>query len=214
MNEAIPIYLSSIFLLLFGSLGVFDGFYYHIWKFKLFAHPESRREHTTHAIRSLLFVGILYLLFLNNFHGHLLYLGVLLVFIDLAILFWDLWAESDSRKRFGGLPRGEYIIHIFVNGFHFIAIALILAAKPWSAWQIGLSNGLLDSNTFHPSGLSYPSALSYPWMTTFIAGQLLPGAILLTVLHFLLMFSDFQKKWFVAQSMLIQMFGKSKVAND
>jgi hypothetical protein len=174
-----------ICLVLFATIGMIDGFYLHLWKFKLYAHDESRFEHQVHTVRAVLFPFILYFLFVNNFGGWLLWLGVVFVLADMLTLAVDALNEGDSRTFMGGLPKWEYVIHLFANGFHFASIALVLASKPLAAWS--LESTLL---------VSPPYAVGLQWL----AQNLLPGALLLAVLHIGLAIHSVSRKWLKLQT--------------
>lgn len=60
------IVITSISLILFSILALYDGFYLHIFKYKLHNQSESKAEHYTHTIRAVLFPAILYFLFLKQ----------------------------------------------------------------------------------------------------------------------------------------------------
>src|SRR5690625_2975344 len=120
--------IAGISLAIFALLGAYDGFYLHLVKYKLYDHKESKFEHLTHTVRTLLFLLILYCLFLKQGETSL-YLGLLFVVLDIIALGVDAYSEEESRAFMGGLPRGEYIIHLFVNGFHFATIAVFLVLK-------------------------------------------------------------------------------------
>jgi hypothetical protein len=84
----------------------------------------------------------------------------------------DALSEGDSRAFMGGLPKWEYVIHLFANGFHFAAIALALAARPlmlWSAQPAADMTGIMSS-----AGAQFAAI---------VAANTLPGAILLALLH-------------------------------
>ncbi len=163
---------ATISLLIFGIIGIIDGFYYHLWKFNLYKHKETRFEHITHTIRAFLFLGMLFLFFINDYGGKLFLLGVLFVIIDLIVLIIDLIAEENSREKLGGLPHIEYIVHVIANALHFTAIALILVAKPLEYWNYN-STTILNRN--------------FPELTHLIAVNLALGVFLLAILHILLM---------------------------
>ena len=74
----------------------------------------------------------------------------------------------------GGLPKWEYIIHLFSNAFHFAVIVLVLALK------LGVSESSL---TFIANTAASPAKDLF----LFISVNVLPGAIVLALLHFLLM---------------------------
>jgi hypothetical protein len=72
----------------------------------------------------------------------------------------------------GGLPRGEYIIHLLVNGFHFAAIAVFIVAK------VELTeSGLILTDTI----LNTPSYSTLIW----VVENLIPGAVIMASLHVL-----------------------------
>ena len=167
-------YLASSCLLLFMLLATYDGFYLHIFKYELFNRNESFFEHQTHTIRALLFPLIVWLLFINytSFIGFLI--GIALVVLDLIVLGIDAYSEKESRSFMGGLPKWEYIIHLFSNTFHFAAIVLVLALK------LGVSESSL---TFITNTATSPAKDLF----LFISVNVLPGAVILALLHFLLM---------------------------
>ncbi len=177
---------ATICVLLFGIIGIIDGFYYHLWKFKLHKHPETRFEHWTHSIRAAIFLALLYLLFLYDFGGNYLLIAVVIVFLDIVVLVIDLIAEKDSRRNLGGLPHTEYIVHVIANTLHYVALALILVSKPLSSWE-----------------LNAPVTIDreFPRFTELVAQNLIPGVALLVLFHLLLMnkkvtdiFDAFQQK--------------------
>lgn len=156
----------------FALIGGIDGIYYHLYKFKLYAHPESRYEHILHSIRFLLIAPIIYILFVRNFSGTLLWLGLVLVILDLLILTLDIYSEDSSRQQWGGLPRTEYYLHIMANGMHFASLAMILAVKPAAVWGIG---NILPEPT-------------YPDFTTSVGEAIIPFAVLSFLSHIWLYF--------------------------
>ncbi|NOQ73136.1 MAG: hypothetical protein GQ574_14110 [Crocinitomix sp.] len=167
------LYYSSAFcLILFAVLATFDGIYLHIWKFELFKHEDSTFEHKTHSVRAVLFPLIVWFLFIQ--HDPIsFWIGIALVFLDLLVLAIDAWSEKDSRQAMGGLPRWEYIIHLFSNGFHFAAIGIVVAIR-----LILNSEGIELTVETQAAG-----ALEF---LIFIAFNLIPGAIIFALLHVLL----------------------------
>ncbi len=173
--------LSIICLIAFMILATYDGAYLHLWKFELFNREESLFEHKTHTVRAILFPLIVWLLFINvdviSF-----WIGVSLVAIDLIVLGIDAYSEKESRSFMNGLPTWEYIIHLFANSFHFAAIILIIATRI----KVG-SEGILYSTEF----LTTPIFET----TQFIAENILPGSIMLGILHLLLVFDFGKQLW-------------------
>lgn len=174
--------LATICLLLFMVLATYDGFYLHIFKYGLFNHKESVFEHKTHTIRAVLFPLIVWAIFINEANFPLFIAGLGLVFLDLIVLAVDAYSEKESRSFMGGLPTWEYIIHLFSNAFHFSAIALVLALK------IKITNaGPIFVNEF-----AYSAAKEF---FTFVSVNVVPGAIILAVLHFVLLLKGPQTLW-------------------
>lgn len=166
----IALLITSILLLAFGVLAVIDGFYLHIFKYQLHTHAESKMEHLSHTVRAVLFPAIVYFLFLSKHSEMGFYIGISLVIVDMIVLVIDAYMEKDSRAFMGGLPRWEYILHLFVNGFHFSPIAVFLAVK------LNLSDSGIDI-------VSDLSNLKNFALFEFIAINLIPGAILLAFVH-------------------------------
>lgn len=174
--------ISTVLLLLFALLAIIDGFYLHIFKYQLFNHAESKFEHLTHTIRAILFPLIVYFLFISQNSLTSFYLGVFFVLIDLIVLGIDAFVEKDSRSFMGGLPRWEYILHLFVNGFHFSSIAVFFAIKlTFTENGINIVPNLSNLKNF---GLFH-----------FVAVNLLPGAIILAVLHILTSINTTRVYW-------------------
>lgn len=165
----------------FIILALYDGLYLHLVRFRLYDHSESKYEHKTHTFKALIFPMILYFFYLGQ--GLLFfYIGLLFVVLDIIALTIDAYSEKDSREFMGGLPRWEYIIHLFVNGFHFVTIAVFLILK------INISsNGWIIKEQFD-------NISSYNFFTNFVL-ILIPGAILLGLLHLFLNFEKPRKSW-------------------
>jgi hypothetical protein len=97
--------ITAIILLVgFVVLAMFDGFYLHLIRYKLYAHPESRNEHIFHTIRAMLFPLIVGFLYLET-SDMAFYIGMAIVLVDIGILGLDAYVEKDSRAFMGGLPR-------------------------------------------------------------------------------------------------------------
>lgn len=164
------IIISSLFLVLFAILAFYDGFYLHIFKYQLHNREESKTEHITHTLRAVFFPAILYFLFLEPDNHTSFVIGLTIVILDILVLGYDAFIEKDSRQFMGGLPRWEYIVHLFVNGFHFASIAVYLSIR------LTFQNGeIMISNTNQSPGFF-----------NLLIVNLLPGAIAMAILHVLL----------------------------
>jgi hypothetical protein len=174
--------ITTISLALFAILAVFDGFYLHIFKYRLYQHPDSKTEHLTHTLRAVLFPVICYFLFLAQNSETCFYIGLAAVTADIAVLGWDAFLEKDSRASMGGLPRWEYILHLFVNGFHFATIAAFLSMRlDYSATGIEIVPGF--------DGLA-----NFTMFQTLVV-NLLPGAVLLAGLHIMVALPASARAW-------------------
>ncbi len=176
-------YLASTSLVLFMILATYDGFFLHLWKYRLFDREESLFEHKTHTFRALLFPLIVWLLFINETRFELFLAGIALVVLDIVVLVIDAYHEEESRSFMGGLPKWEYIVHLFANAFHFSAILIVLALR------LEVTDGALLF-------VNEAMASTARGFFQFIAENVIPGAILLALLHFILMLEKPKNIWF------------------
>jgi hypothetical protein len=173
--------ITTTLLVLFAILGIFDGLYLHIFKYRLYAHSESRFEHFTHTVRALLFPAILYFLYLCE-DTFAFFIGLVAVMIDLVVTGIDAYVEKDSRSFMGGLPRWEYIIHLTVNGVHFASIAVFLVLK------LEIAGGQLVFRQVLATVGGYDS---FVWLVK----NLIPGGILIGLLHVFVAFKQGAAMW-------------------
>ena len=170
-----------ICLIAFMILATYDGAYLHLWKYELFNRKESLFEHKTHTIRAILFPLIVWFLVLNT-DSISFWIGILLVIFDLIVLILDAYSEKESRSFMGGLRTWEYILHLFANGFHFAFIILIISTKiKFENSTLLYSNEFLKNSNFE--------------IVQLIAVNILPGAIVLGIVHLLLMSKFGKKLW-------------------
>lgn len=141
-------------------LSSIDGLYLHLWKFRLQERPESRREHCLHSVRAVLFLPFLGLFVLQP-SGVLLAGLLVLIGIDLLMGLADVLEEQASRKGMGGLSREEYLLHVVLVMLHSMLLALGLAALFLSGAELLPANGL----------------------SVFVAKNVVPGTILVGLLH-------------------------------
>ena len=160
-----------IFLNLFMIVGTVDLFYYHIWKYKLHARPESRYEHKLHMAFAFIMVPLAYFLYYQDFGGYALWAAVAFVVAALGTEMLDVFTEADSRAAIGGLSTGEYSIHVAATIFKVASFAFMFAAKPAAAWSAS-SQTLLGS---------------YGSMGEMMALQVMIGSFVVGVLHIVLL---------------------------
>ena len=125
--------ISAILLIGFSVLSLVDGLYFHLYKFRLHARPETRREHWAHTGRALLFIPTLLLVLAGTTSGWLLWLGVAAVMADVGVSIADVILERTARDFQDGLPAYEQKLHVVLSVLHVGAIAASLAARPAAA---------------------------------------------------------------------------------
>ena len=121
------IWLSLGLMVAFFAVAAVDGVYFHLWKFRLFARPDSRVEHALHTARALLAPPIVWLLYIAP-PGPLLAVG-LLIGVDQLAAVVDVLIEPKSRKSLGGLPRTEFQAHVLATIVHIGALALAIVGR-------------------------------------------------------------------------------------
>jgi hypothetical protein len=125
-------HLAGACLALFCLLGVFDGLYFHLYRFRLHERAESRTEHLIHTVRAFVFVPIALLFFAFDARGPALLTGLALVALDLGLEAIDILVEKRSRAGIGGISSAESAVHVFASAFRMAALAFVLGAKPLS----------------------------------------------------------------------------------
>jgi hypothetical protein len=118
---------SLVFFLAFFAVAAVDGVYFHLRRFRLWQHGDTRLEHALHTGRAVLIPPTIAALFTPG--RGTLYMAAGLVAADLLIAALDVIVERRSRERFGGLPHGEYVTHLVATVFHTVAITLAFVGR-------------------------------------------------------------------------------------
>lgn len=163
-------------LVSFSFLAFFDGIVLHLWKYKLYRYSDTYYEHILHSLRATLFPFLLIGLFLYDLRGLWFLCVIFLAFVDFMIQGFDMWEENKARKRFGGLSSLEYILHVVLTSLHTSMILLYILSKPGQAWNSS------SSEVLSSSPIEYLVVLN-----------LLPGAVIVVVLHWILALPSFRK---------------------
>jgi hypothetical protein len=117
-------------LLAMGLLGTFDVVYFHIYRCRLHLRPECQREVLWHTVRHLVYaLQFLWVPHLRFQGLALVGLGVLYA-ADVFVAWADVWEEKDSRASQGGLPRGEYLMHVVLS----VLVGLYLMSTFRAVW--------------------------------------------------------------------------------
>lgn len=139
---------ATMLLGIFTSIATVDGFYFHIYRYRLYARPECAREHELHTLNAVLFPFTLAPLFLASVTGGWLWLTAVVLGGTLFIECLDVLTEGDSRAALGGLTPVEYLMHFLMSGLRWASLTLAFAALPAGAWSSSASwrwHALLDS---------------------------------------------------------------------
>jgi hypothetical protein len=107
--------ISFYLLLVIAHLGLFDVLYFHNYKCKLHLRSECQREVFWHVWRHLIYALQFFWVANLRFHGFALILLGVLYFFDIFVAWSDVWEENKSRTSQGGLPRGEYFMHVVLS---------------------------------------------------------------------------------------------------
>jgi len=125
--------VATYLLLLLGILGATDIALFHTISHGIRHHADSRTELIIHSLRGPTY-AILFLLVPNvALHGAWFWLLMFVFVFDLVISIWDFAIEKESRKVLGGLPSGEYVLHVILAMiFGGLVTSVVFEAGAWS----------------------------------------------------------------------------------
>jgi hypothetical protein len=105
-----------------GTIGAIDVLYYHLYRFRLYSQPACVAEEVTHLLRNAIFISVLLVCMQPSSPG---WASVMffLVAADLANSVVDVLIERRSRESLGGLPSGEYLVHVLSSFGTGLAVA-------------------------------------------------------------------------------------------
>lgn len=127
--------LTATWLLLsMGLLGAADIVFFHTRAHRLRHHGPARAELWTHALRGPTYCVLFAMVPNATFAGGWFIALLALLAFDLAISIADFWLEPDSRRALGGLPRGEYLLHV-VLAMLFGALVASLIHEGGASWN-------------------------------------------------------------------------------
>lgn len=106
--------VATCLLFALGVLGGADILLYHAISHGIRRNAGSRAELFTHFLRGPTYAALFLLVPNFTFTGTWLLALLLLLLFDLVISLADFWVESRSRQGLGGLPRGEYVLHVIL----------------------------------------------------------------------------------------------------
>ena len=122
---------ACILLVLLGAFGAFDVAFFHMKRAKISERPECRTEAVLHIVRGVVYAIQFALLPNVALRGAWVAALFVLFAIDASVAALDVLVEPKSRAAQGGLPPGEYFMHILLS---VLAGALIHSALG-AAWS-------------------------------------------------------------------------------
>lgn len=117
-------------LLVTGHLGFFDVIYYHTYRCRLARRTECQKEVFWHTLRHFIYASQFLVIAHFRFHGAALLALLALYVADVFIAWADVWEETGSRGQIGGLPRGEYFMHVILS----VLVGGYLASVAQAVW--------------------------------------------------------------------------------
>jgi hypothetical protein len=119
-----------VLLLCIALLGAFDVFFFHRHTCHLSERAESRVEAWIHVARGAVYALQLSLVPNVRFEGRAYAVFVALFVADVVIAVADILVEPASRRGIGGLPPGEYLMHIVLS----VLVGAMLHALIAATW--------------------------------------------------------------------------------
>jgi hypothetical protein len=110
-----------------GTIGAIDVLYYHLYRFRLYSQPGCVAEEVTHLLRNAIFIAVLLVCMQPASEGWAAVMFVLFA-ADMTNSVVDVLIERRSREALGGLPSGEYLVHILSTFGTGLAVASYTAS--------------------------------------------------------------------------------------
>jgi hypothetical protein len=126
-------------LLVMGTLGVLDTFYYHEWKLRLPETPTARRELRLHAARDFAYAVVFGSLAWATWNGVLIWPFAGILLFEIVVTLTDFIEEDRTRK----LPPGERVMHAVMGITYGLFLAMFFPhAVEWQ--RLGTGFGAAD----------------------------------------------------------------------
>lgn len=124
---------ATYLLFVLGVLGAVDILLYHSVSHGIRSHQDSRDELIVHALRGPTYAALFILVPNFALHGLFFWLLIGILAFDVLISLVDFMLERKSRAFFGGLPSGEYVLHIVLAMlFGALVTSVFYGAWGWS----------------------------------------------------------------------------------
>ncbi len=126
-------------LLVLGTLGALDTFYYHEWKLRLPETPTARRELRLHASRDFAYAIVFGSLAWTTWNGVLIWPFAGILLFEILVTLTDFIEEDRTRK----LPPGERVMHAIMGITYGLFLAVFFPhAVEWQ--RLGTGFGAAD----------------------------------------------------------------------
>lgn len=106
--------VATYLLLAIALLGALDILLFHTVANGIRAHADSRAELLVHSLRGPTYAALFILVPNFALHGAWFWLLIGILVFDLLVSLVDFALEKQSRATFGGLPSGEYVLHVVI----------------------------------------------------------------------------------------------------
>jgi hypothetical protein len=140
---------ATFVLFALGCLGAADIAIFHSVAHGIRTHPDSAMELVTHSLRGPTYAALFVLIPNFVMQGLYAWLLIALFVFDVAISVWDFSMEQRSRRFLGGLPSGEYVLHIVIAMLFGALVALVVS---------GMGDGFRLSTrlAYQPASVPWP----------------------------------------------------------
>jgi hypothetical protein len=106
--------VATALLFAIAVLGFTDVLLYHAVSHGIRHHARAKGELVLHALRGPTYAFLFALIPFYEFRGLYGFLLAGVLVIDVVISIIDFWLEGESRRFLGGLPSGEYVLHMII----------------------------------------------------------------------------------------------------
>ncbi len=132
--------IGTYILFVLGCLGATDILLYHSVSHGIRSHHDSRFELVLHSLRGPTYAALFILVPNFAMQGAYFWLLMGIFAFDVCISLGDFMIEGASRKFFGGLPTGEYVLHIILAMlFGALVTSVIYSVGHWAAMSTRLA---------------------------------------------------------------------------
>jgi hypothetical protein len=126
--------VATYILFILGCLGATDILLYHSVSHGIRSHHDSRFELVVHSLRGPTYAALFILVPNFAMQGGFFWMLIGIFVFDVCISLGDFMIERASREFFGGLPTGEYVLHIILAMlFGALVTSVFYSAGNWAA---------------------------------------------------------------------------------